>query len=305
MTNAPIAIFGYNRADNLHRLIENLRGCDGFDQSPVHIFIDGPKGPGDEPAVLRTRDYVRSLSDPNIRYTLREENRGLRQSIYTGVSEVVAEHGRVIVLEDDLKLTQGALDYFNSALKKYAKDDRIWSVCGYMYEVIETAKQSDALILPFAHPWGWATWERSWSKFDIAAAPDAATMHSQDFIKSFDLNGSYPFATQLQQSALGNLNGWYIHWYYTIFKEKGLSVFPPRRVLDNNGLTGGTHGSSLNPFRFFRRKTQPMEGAVKLPDAVVPDIWFLDHLKRSTEMKLHKFVARAGMIKRRLKRMAS
>lgn len=305
MSYAPIVIFGYNRPDNLRRLIRSLRGCAGFAESPVHIFIDGAKTPLDEVLVEATRDYVVSLEDHNIHHTFRSKNFGLRQSIYDGVSEVIAEYGQAIIFEDDLTLAHGALEYFNRALKKYANDERIWSICGYMYDVPQTAKDRNALILPFAHPWGWATWGRAWSKFDITAAPDTETLYSAAFANSFDMNGCYPFTAQLQQSVLGGLNGWYIHWYYTIYKAKGYSIFPPRRLLNNNGLTSGTHGSNLNPFRFFRYKTELMEETIQLPDAIQPDRWFIKHLKKSTEMRMHKFVAKAGMAKRLIKRIIS
>ena len=59
----------------------------------------------------------------------------MKNSIIAGVTQACEEHGRVIVLEDDLLLSPVALRYFNAALDRYADDPRVMHVSGYMFPV--------------------------------------------------------------------------------------------------------------------------------------------------------------------------
>ncbi len=132
---APIVIFAYNRADRLLAMIQSLQCCVGFERSSIFVFVDGPKSADDAASVEEVRALVKGLSLSNVHYDFSETNKGLRNSVYEGVSRIVTEYGRVIVLEDDLLLSPIALSYFNGALDRYAKDECVWSVSSYIPDV--------------------------------------------------------------------------------------------------------------------------------------------------------------------------
>lgn len=300
---APIAVFAYNRRDRLEAMIESLRCCEGFDRSPVFIFVDGPKRETDYAAVEQVRDYVRGLALPNVRTAISETNNGLRKSISSGVTQVVAEHGRAIVLEDDLVLSPIALSYFNTALDKYADDPRVWSVSGYISDVQQLRDFPRALILPYAHSWGWATWERAWRHFELDARPRDENLDSDSFRQAIDMNGFYPVRDMLRHSIAGRVDSWYAHWLYTIFRHGGRSIFPPRRVLDNYGISAGTHGGSLNPHERLVRRPSLLERipAFGPPDEI--DYFAVDLLKGCWEARVQRGVACAGGVKRQLAKL--
>lgn len=230
---APIAVFAYDRVDKLSNMMSTLEACRGFSESPIFIYVDGPKGAADRASVDSVRRLVDGLRSPNISSFFRNENLGLRRSIFAGVTEVVRKYGRVVVLEDDLVLAPIALDYFNNALDRYESMHRVWSVAGYMYDVSALRNREATLALPFAHPWGWATWLRAWQQFALDNRPTERQLNSGSFRAAFDMDGLYPFTAQLRNSIEGRVDSWFIHWYYTIFQCGGVSIFPPRRVLDN------------------------------------------------------------------------
>jgi len=298
---APIAIFAYNRPDSLTRMMASLRECKEFEHSTITIFVDGPKNEKDKAAVDRVRHLVQNLRLPNVTNVFSETNKGLRQSIYSGVNEICAGQGRVIVLEDDLVLSPIALRYFNDGLDYYKDDVRIWSIAGYLYDVPELRDSRKAIALPFAHPWGWATWARAWSRFSLDNRPRLTDLESAAFCQMFDVNGIYPFAAQLQQSIAGRVDSWFIHWYYTIFQNGGWSIFPPRRVLDNFGISQGTHGSALNPHEYLVERPTLLNEEVIFESMVSLNYAALDQLKRCRELRVQRFIATAGRAKRRLR----
>lgn len=294
---APIAVFAYNRLDRLRALLSSLQRCPGFAESAVTIFVDGPR-PGDEAAVAAVQDYVLGLGLPNVTYSIQQTNRGLRESVFSGVSEVISRHGKVIVLEDDLVLSPVALQYFNEALTYYSENPRVWSIAGYIYDAPALRDRSRALSLPFAHPWGWATWSRAWNEFVLDDRPNPATLASKSFELAFDMGGLYPFTAQLKSSISGRVNSWYIHWYYTVFKHGGVSIFPPRRLVDNFGLRGGAHGSRLNPHEALVRRPPLLHTVPEFCDPNSVSFEALDHLRRSRELRVQRFIAAAGSTKR-------
>jgi hypothetical protein len=297
---APIAVFAYNRRSRLAAMIESLRRCNGFEQSQVTIFVDGPKNDDGLPLVQEVRDYVAGIGLPNVTSVISTVNRGLRNSVSEGVTRIVEEHGRIIVLEDDLELSPIALTYFNRALDHYQDIAEVWSIAGYIYEAPALHDWTRTVVLPFAHPWGWATWKRAWAQFELDGRPSDADLNSAAFRKAFDMNGMYPFTTQLRNSLGGLVNSWYIHWYYTVFKHGGRSIFPPRRVLDNHGHAAGSHGGPLNPYDRLIKRPALLTTVPEFSDPLKVDYAVLDKLKKCWEMRVQRAIAFAGAKKRAL-----
>lgn len=295
---APVAIFAYNRPDRLRNLLRDLQSCDGFAQTPVTIFVDGPKGAQDLAAVEEVRHVVRTVASPNVHSVISDENRGLRQSVYAGVSRIIEEYGRIIVLEDDLQLSPIALSWFNSALDHYATDERVWSISGYIYDAPALREFSRALILPMTSSWGWATWLRAWTRFDLDARPRDENLRSPAFKQAMSINGVYPFYEVLRHSITGRLDSWAAHWSYTVFQNGGRSIFPPRRVIHNRGLSAGTHGTRLNPQELLVKRPPLLERLPKLESADEIDYFAADLLKQCWEARVQRGIVRAGVAKR-------
>ena len=82
----------------------------------------------------------------------RDKNFGLAESIIQGVTEVLKESEKVIVLEDDMVVSPYFLEYMNEALEQFVDDNRVISVHGYVYPV--DIKLPEAFFLPGADCWG-------------------------------------------------------------------------------------------------------------------------------------------------------
>lgn len=299
---APIAIFAYNRRDNLERVFSALQMCNGFDRSPVIIFVDGPKSDKDRAQVEEVRGFVRSLNLPNIvEVVIRDKNMGLKDSIYDGVTKVCAQYGRIIVLEDDLILSPVALDYFNAALEKYKDVSRVWSVVGYQYTVPELEKTDRALVLPFTHTWGWATWQRAWGQYDMHAPVDEADLKSKSFKQAFDVYGIRDFRNMIVLALSNHVSCWFTPWYYKMFSEGGVSISPPQSYVENIGIKrGGTHASGLNPYYLLVKQGQIRKTMCLLPDVIKIDYWAIDAIKSSWDARVQRIISHLGRIKRLL-----
>lgn len=240
---APITVFCYRRPDHLRNTLESLIRCEGFAQSPVIVYCDGPRNEGEVAAVEETRAVAKALLGDHAEYHFREKNAGLARSIIEGVEDVVGRFGRVIVIEDDLELAPGFLTYMNLALERFADNDMVWQVSGYMFDVPEFRSRSQALFLPMTVSWGWATWKRAWGRFDQSASGWERLEKVPSLRSRFNLDGAYDYSTMLKRQISGQLDSWAIRWYWTVFREGGLVLFPPSTLVHNHGLDGsGSHG---------------------------------------------------------------
>lgn len=302
MSSLPLAIFAYNRPESLKRLLGSLQACDGFDEAQVTIFIDGPRSPADQDAVAATRQVAESLARPDWVIKADTANKGLRRSISLGVTDVCNRFGRAIVLEDDLVLSPVGLRYFQAGLDRYENDPRVWSICGYMYESPELATRDANFFLPMGHPWGWATWQRAWTQFDAMEDP-SAPIQSKSFRTQFDVFGLRDFTDMLEMAMAKKIDSWFIRWNYKIFQQGGLSLFPPKSLVANHGLDGGTHGSALNPYKLLGPKPSPLPiKSAAMPEEIAADFVAIDEIRRSWDARLQKAISNAGRIKRALKK---
>lgn len=304
--NAALAIFAFNRPASLARLLENLSDCPEFAEAMVTIFIDGPRSSGEAKVVAETLRVAREAATPNWRIVAAEENRGLRLSIFDGVSDVCARYGHAIVLEDDLVLAPAALTYFLEGLARYAEEPRVWSICGYTYQHPKLTLENRAFSLPFAHPWGWATWKRAWDdfEFDQPAIPEAA-LRARSFRRFFDVDGLSGASDLLGLAQKGMVDSWFIRWHQKIFSEGGVSIFPSRRYVTNVGVgKGGTHASALNPYKLLLGTDRPTNSTVgQWPNVVEVDFVALDLMRQSWDARVQIALAKLGMVKRLMKRV--
>lgn len=237
MALAPIAIFAFRRPEHVARLIESLRANPEFARSQVVAYCDGPRTAADEAPVAETRRVLRAAGIPNFRMVERDGNLGLARSIIAGVTELCAEHGRVIVLEDDLVLSPTFLAYMNEGLSRYADCPSVYAVNGTMYPVSLPAR-TDAIFLPLVNSSGWGTWRRAWSDFDESASGYGELARDRGRRLSFDLDGNFPFFQMLEARVRGKNDSWAIRWYLTVFMRSGLGLFPSRSLVENRGWDG-------------------------------------------------------------------
>lgn len=256
---APVVVFAYRRPRHLRNTLESLMRCAGFARTPVVIFGDGPRHADEMAAVEETRAVARAMLGDSAEYHFSETNQGLARSVIAGVTDVVSRYGRAIVVEDDLELAPSFLTFMNHALDRYADDEEVFQVSGYMFDVPELRDSSSAVFLPFTVSWGWATWKRAWDRFDPMATGWEALKTDRCLRHRFNLDGAYDYATMLIRQMAGLRDSWAVRWYWTVFKAQGLVLFPPTSLVRNTGFDGsGSHGRGL--LRSFSQDKIAMNG---------------------------------------------
>ena len=246
MMRSPIVLFVYNRPDHTLRTLEALAANNLADQSTLYIYSDGPKHGAlaeDLKKIAAVRSAIRSRQwCKEVRIVESEHNKGLADSIVSGVTEVVSRHGRVIVLEDDIVTRKGFLRFMNDTLETYADEPRVMHVSGMIFGTPKTA-QSPTAFLRILSCHGWGTWKRAWDHYvhdvDVLIARVKAKGISQ---RQFDIEGAAHFYRQLVANQEGRSYTWAVRWYASWLTAGGYTLFPHRSLLTNIGHDGtGVH----------------------------------------------------------------
>jgi hypothetical protein len=297
MAHAPIALFVYNRPAHTAATLAALRANDLATASHLFVFSDGPKHADDGPAVEAVRATVHGATGfRSVEVLAKRANAGLAKSIIGGVSRVLADHDRVIVLEDDLVTSPHFLRYMNAALDRYRDHRRVLSVSGYNPppHIMDFPRgfTADVYFNPRPSSQGWATWSDRWRQADWEVSAFASFRRDASAQRAFDQGGA-DLTEMLVAEREGRLESWAIRWTFTHFLARAVAVYPVRSYVDNIGHDGtGVHP----PNPFLRNDLSRALPAVQFPAEVRVDEEVMRAFRRY-------YFARA--LFRRLRRLAA
>lgn len=248
MKYAPIVLFVYNRPYHTRRTLEALSKNELAAQSDLFIFADGAKKNATSEQLLQieeTRKVIREKQwCKNVEITESPENKGLADSIINGVTKIVNQYGKIIVLEDDLLTGKYFLNYMNEALDKYENEDKVISIHGFMYE--HSKPLQETFFIRGADCWGWATWKRGWAFFNSDGRKLLKQIKEQKLEKQFDLDGVYDYVKMLKNQIKGKNDSWAIRWHASAFLADKLTLYPSKSLIVNFGFDGsGTHCNKI------------------------------------------------------------
>ncbi|MCM1038220.1 MAG: glycosyltransferase [Ruminococcus sp.] len=256
---APIVLFVYNRPEHTRHTVDALRNNLLAEQSELFIFADGAKKAEDINKVNEVREYIGKITGfKRVVVKERKENYGLAKSVVSGVTEIVNQYKKVIVLEDDLITDKQFLKYMNMGLDIYQDEPQVYSITGYSY-FREGLKDIDTCFLKITSSWSWATWKDRWDQYDPECKGWESLQRDHRLRKQFDYDYSYPYYRLLQmQLKDAKINSWAIKWYWTVFKKGGLTLYPGVSLVQNAGFDGsGEHcGTKQTNFQIYKQENE-------------------------------------------------
>ena len=242
-TLSPICLFVYSRLPETKQTVESLQRNMLASESQLFIFSDGAKSSNSIADVDAVRQYIRTISGfAGVTIYESEVNKGLANSIISGVTQIVNRFGRVIVLEDDLLLSGNFLCFMNEALDFYENKKKVLNVSGYSFTLNYPAdyKYDVSFSLRFAS-WGWAIWKDRWELIDWELKDYGSFRWNVLKLLKFSRGGS-DLCQMLYRQMNGKIDSWAIRFDYHHYKYDYLDVFPVISKVKYNGFnTEATH----------------------------------------------------------------
>ena len=249
--NSPIILFAFNRLEAVRRTVESLLQNTEAADSDLYIFVDGPRDhvPTDRDKVGAVQKYVKTIQGfKQVTCTFAEKNKGLGASVIAGVTQVIKQYGRAIVVEDDLYCGKNFLAYMNQGLERYAENKKVFSVCGYTNKVTRPEGYSyDAYACVRSSSWGWGTWSDRWESVDWTLE-DWAACEAQ--AKDFNRWGGSDCYGMLRKWHEGKNQSWAIRFSYSQFVQGKVAIFPMVSKVINEGFNNqGTNCHGWSRFK--------------------------------------------------------
>jgi hypothetical protein len=279
---APVSLFVFRRPALTAAVLEALRANEEAKHTDLFVFSDAAKREEDLTGVEAVRRLVREVRGFR-RVVLKERlaNFGLARSITEGVSEVCEEHGRTIVLEDDLEPSRHFLRYMNDALDFYADEERVASVHAYCYPVSETLPET--FFMRGGDCWGWGTWRRAWKLYQPDGRRLLQSLEAQQLTHAFDMGGAYPYTRMLRDQIAGKNDSWAIRWHASLFLANRLTLYPGSSQIQNLGADGsGEHVRRTSVFEHRHWGNRVDVSPIALEESLVAREAFARFLRRIT-----------------------
>lgn len=250
---APIVLFVYSRPEHTRKTVEALKKNILAINSELFIFSDAAKNDAERQNVEKVRRYIQTIAGfKSITIIEREENFGLAKSIISGIAEIINQHKKVIVLEDDLITSPIFLNYMNHYLNLYKNEQNVFSITGFNYPL-------SLLHVPDKYPyniyfnyrcmsWSWATWIDRWNKVDWGVREYDKFINDKEEQKLFNRGGD-DLTDMLRSQIEGKIDSWAIRWCYAHFKNDAYCAYPVKSLVNNIGFDEtGTHCGKTNRF---------------------------------------------------------
>ena len=262
---APICLFTYNRLEETKQTVQALQKNYLASRSNLYIYSDGPKNESAKDKVSAVREFLMTIKGfKSITIFESKTNKGLANSIIEGVSQIIDEFGKVVVVEDDLVTSPNFLDFMNQALNFYCEDDSVFSISGYTMNLKSLKKYNEDFYFGHrASSWGWATWQKKWQSVDWEVKIFKDLNDSKKMQKAFNNGGSDMFS-MLKAQMNGKIDSWAIRFCFQQFLNKQACVFPKTSKVQSIGFSiEATHTIGARKFITLLDNTEQRDFSFK------------------------------------------
>jgi hypothetical protein len=260
MILAPVIIFNYNRPDHSQHVWDALSRNELAKETELCLYCDGPKANASDEmrqriAKLHEQAKQYAIDAPKegkfkaVHVVCADVNKGLANSIIGGVSEVIAMHGRVIVLEDDLLTSPYFLKYINEGLERYDTRKSVFTICANRPPVnkmqIPVDYEYDVFVSQRVMSTGWATWKDRWKQVDWSMMYlDELKRHPYQVDAINRCGRDLMWMLELQRD--GKIDSWAVQYCYAHFANHAVAILPCVPYVDNIGFDGtGVHCADI------------------------------------------------------------
>jgi hypothetical protein len=245
---SPVAVFAWQRPRHLQRVLDSLSANAEASDTDLFVFVDGPRHAREASLTDEVIKLTKGVTGfRSVSCHISERNLGLSRSITQGVARVLRDSNTVIVVEDDILVSQYFLRYMNDYLLLYENDEDVASIHAYVYPHDQLLPST--FFMRGADCWGWATWQRAWARYRPDGASLLAELVERNLGAEFDLGGVADYLDMLRDQIAGRNDSWAIRWHASTFLAGMFTLYPNRPLAMNIGADGsGSHGGFSTSF---------------------------------------------------------
>lgn len=305
----PVLVIGFNRPEIVRQCIDKLR-----ESKPVNMYFacDGPRENKENENLLV--DEVRSIMEKesdwlcNKHYKYNEKNKGCEVTVSEAVTWVLEDNEYVIVIEDDIIAPYSFLKFAQQMLYQYKDQNNVYQVTSNNVTPLDFPNDEDYCFSIYGHIWGWATWRRAWSHFDLYVndyKQTLATIDSRDDLTKVEKKHFRKTCQRLIKVENSDKpipkNTWDVVWSYIKLRDGGLTIVPKVHLSSNVGVVGlHSKVQTDSHFRSYEEDFEVAKHPQKVERCFEYDDYHYNHYLKKPPYLIRQWRRGVGFLKRKL-----
>ena len=292
--DTPVVLIVYNRPELTRRVFDAIAAA-----RPRRLLVvaDGPRSLDDERRCAEVRSLLELVPwDCRVDRNYADRNLGVRERPASGIDWAFSLVEEAIILEDDCLPVPSFFAYCAELLRQYRDDERLMQIGGSNFQRGVSRSRHGYYFSVYFHLWGWATWRRAWSCYDV-------NMTRWPELKRQGLLDSLPISAAARRhwtrifdrTYEGEVRTWDYQWQLAMWSQFGLAAVPDTNLISNIGFgPRATHTTDLTwhsemPTGQYVPRGHP---SVIIPDRVADDLEFEGRHLHQTPL-LRRLITRA------------
>jgi hypothetical protein len=241
----------FNRPEATSKVFDAIRKA-----RPTRLYIaaDGPRNDygEDNELVIKVREIATRVDwSCEVKTLFRDKNLGCKYAVSSGIDWFFKYENEGIILEDDVVPVNGFFEYCELSLEKYRNNPRVGMVTGHSIEDQNTPSAINYMnkFSSYGSVWGWATWSRVWSQYDVEILSWSSS--ELDFLRRKQCANSLyvdMWSKIFDGIQFGKINSWAYQLNYLLLRHDMLCAVPPYNLIENIGYgEDATHTFGQRP----------------------------------------------------------
>ena len=235
--HAPVLFIVFNRPDTTIKVFEAIRKA-----KPKRLYIssDGPREEknGEDQKVRQVREIVTAVDWPcELKTLFREKNLGCKYSINNAIDWFFKYEEQGIILEDDCLPHLDFFRYCEILLDYYSNNNKVLAISGTNFINTHKVYDESYYFSKYFHCWGWATWRRSWRRYDRELSFWQSWKYSEDWNRRFTDKVEKKYWEKIFNLAYSKqIDTWDYQFLASLWKTNGLTAIPRVNLVSNIGF---------------------------------------------------------------------
>ena len=199
----------------------------------------------------------------------REKNLGCKIAVSSAITWFFDNVEEGIILEDDCLPDPSFFGFCQELLQYYRNDTRISMISGDNFQNGITRGSASYYFSKHPHIWGWATWRRAWEKYDVNMTTYPLFSKNNQLANIFsDTSEQNYWYRLLDKTFRGEIDTWDYQWFYTVWRQNGLSITPNVNLVSNIGYDSQATRTKKDKKNLANLKTERLDRIIH-PKSVV------------------------------------
>lgn len=264
----PVVLCVFNRLDTTKKVFEKIREAR---PERLYIICDAAREnrPEEKEVVASVRSYIeKSVNWPcDVRKNYAESNMGCGNRISSGLTWVFSQEEQAIILEDDCVPDTTFFRYCEELLDYYRDNEEIAIISGNTPMAGFAKNGEDYFFSKVPFIWGWATWKRTWEKYDYDLKTWPQNKKNPIWRNVFPQKAYWVYTAEFDSLYNHNFDTWDYQLMYAIVYHNMLAIVPNENHVCNIGFQEeSTHTDELP--KWITTQVVPVTFPIRHPEKI-------------------------------------